>query len=249
MTQLNPFCKGYTNFSIELMVGICDEDINEFYRLPIHELHKDIDSSEIIGESALYCDDYVLLDKDDNPKKLVAKCNLGFIVDYAYRIRANHQSNLAHYVYLGNHDSKEQAHSFIENITFNTGAYSRCYEISNVHLSVETLEALQQKLMVDLMLPQADDENLFQIFSFHYPYGNVGQFCIGVKLIATPWNDKHLLQEINMTAQELYNQQVDAEIPMDFLNLIQLAGEADVRVLIFDPSAPKLEGLPIFEHP
>jgi hypothetical protein len=32
------------------------------------------------------------------------------------------------------------------------------------------------------------------------------------------------------------------------VNVLHLAGEADVRVLIFDDGAPKLHGLPVYEH-
>lgn len=72
--------------------------------------------------------------------------------------------------------------------------------------------------------------------------------AVGVKLIATPWTDANLEIVDGRDAQALYNEQANARVPSSLLNVLHLAAMADVRILIFDPNAAILDGLPVYEE-
>jgi len=79
--------------------------------------------------------------------------------------------------------------------------------------------------------------------AFRIPYSP----AIGVKLIATPWTDANLLYAEDMTADDLRQIHRDKGMLDDLANVLFLAAEADVRILIFDADAPLLPGLPVYE--
>ncbi|HFH3443541.1 hypothetical protein [Pseudomonas aeruginosa] len=72
------------------------------------------------------------------------------------------------------------------------------------------------------------------------------QSVIGCKLRNTPWTDKHLAL-LNTSPAELRQRQLDAGLPAGLVEILHLAGQADVRFLLFDPDAALLEGLPRFQ--
>jgi hypothetical protein len=67
----------------------------------------------------------------------------------------------------------------------------------------------------------------------------------GVKLYATPWDDEHLNP---MTLDELRQAHLAQGLPESLVNVLHLAGEADVRFLIFHWDAPRFDGLPIYDR-
>ena len=71
--------------------------------------------------------------------------------------------------------------------------------------------------------------------------------AVGVKLIATPWTDANLEIVDGRNAQALHSDQTDACVPTPLLNVLHLAAMADVRILVFDPNAAILDGLPVYE--
>jgi hypothetical protein len=71
--------------------------------------------------------------------------------------------------------------------------------------------------------------------------------AVGVKLIATPWTDANLEFVDGRNAQALYNAQTEACVPQPLITVMQLAALADVRILIFDPNAEILDGLPVYD--
>lgn len=71
--------------------------------------------------------------------------------------------------------------------------------------------------------------------------------AFGVKLIATPWTDSHLQQIEDCTAKQLRQQQLSAGLPVELVEVLHLAAQADVRILIFDPDAAQLDGLPVYD--
>jgi hypothetical protein len=70
--------------------------------------------------------------------------------------------------------------------------------------------------------------------------------AIGVKLIATPWTDEHLLEVDGITAGQLRDECREKGVPGDLVQVLELAAQADVRLLIFDGDATVLEGLPVY---
>jgi hypothetical protein len=70
---------------------------------------------------------------------------------------------------------------------------------------------------------------------------------IGVKLIATPWNDERL-RECGTSAMALRQAHLKHGMPRSLLHVLHLAGEADVRILVFDGGAAQLDGLMTYDH-
>ena len=117
-----------------------------------------------------------------------------------------------------------------------TNQDSRCWEISSAHISQETGQYLAN--LADLATPEA-----FLFIAFRVPYSP----AIGVKLISTPWTDKNLEHAEGITAEQLRQEHRSKGMPDDLANILELAGQADVRILILDADAPVLLGLPLAE--
>ncbi|ASD20673.1 hypothetical protein DZA07_19685 [Pseudomonas aeruginosa] len=77
-------------------------------------------------------------------------------------------------------------------------------------------------------------------------FENANQSVIGCKLRNTPWTDQHL-DLFNTSSAELRQQQLDYGLPAELVEILHLAGQADVRFLLFDPDAALLDGLPVFK--
>jgi len=133
-------------------------------------------------------------------------------------------------VHIGDADSEQAAHAVAQRLGFNTGVYSRCWEISSAHLSESANRYLME--LADIATPER-----------FIPYSP----AIGIKLIATPWTDANLLHVDGITAEDLRQIHRDKGMPDDLAQVLFLAAEADVRILIFDADAPLLPGLPVFE--
>ena len=70
--------------------------------------------------------------------------------------------------------------------------------------------------------------------------------AIGIKLLCTPWTAENLALAEGITAEQLRQEHRNQGMPEDLANILELAGQADVRILILDADAPVLEGLPRF---
>lgn len=53
---------------------------------------------------------------------------------------------------------------------------------------------------------------------------------------------------LSISPEALRQRQLDAGLPAEFVEILHLAGQADVRFLLFDPDATLLDGLPSFQH-
>lgn len=91
--------------------------------------------------------------------------------------------------------------------------------------------------LADCAIPEA----LF-LSAFRLPYTQ----AIGIKLLCTPWTDRGLGQITGLTAHQLRQDHRDIAMPDDLAHILELAGEADVRILIFNADASVLDGLPLF---
>lgn len=134
---------------------------------------------------------------------------------------------------LGVQPTWEQAQGIVQRLSFETGHFSRCWEISAEHLPEEVLN--------QLFLMRTDLHALQLEF-----FQNANQSVIGCKLRNTPWTDKHL-ELLNTCPAALRQQQLDYGLSDEFVEILHLAGQADVCFLLFDPDAAFLDGLPIFK--
>lgn len=127
----------------------------------------------------------------------------------------------------------------VHRLSFETGHYSRAWEISTAHLPEESMLYLEEWVS-NFALRQTG--LLFELFTLPDCCG------IGCKLIGTPWTDENLLNIEGNRYSSLRQEQLDAGTPEALVNVLYLAALADVRLLIFDPDAAVLDGLAIFDE-
>ncbi|OPE13712.1 hypothetical protein APA66_29165, partial [Pseudomonas aeruginosa] len=70
--------------------------------------------------------------------------------------------------------------------------------------------------------------------------------AVGFRLHNTPWTDE-CLEILEMTAAALRQEQLDFGLDEHLVDLLHLAGQADIRFLVLDPFAPTLKGLPLYD--
>ncbi|MDR1934714.1 MAG: ABC transporter substrate-binding protein [Candidatus Accumulibacter sp.] len=170
----------------------------------------------------------------DVPDEVALRCpSHGLARAVIYAVMAEEAGQPLH---LGDTYSEEAAREVLRRLRFETGFYSRSWEISSAHLSEESHDFLAQR--ADGGIP---DDLLY--VAFRIPY----RPAIGVQLIATPWTDANLLNLVGLTAAHLHRKQRRRGLPKSLVDVLHLAAQADVRLLIFDGDAPVLDGLPLFE--
>ena len=231
----NPFIRGYSGLSIQRLIAIYYEDDCPLTYLPLHESQSHLCDDQIRRFECVFCDDFVLVTEGQKVStELDALCpSHGVALIVVYAIMADDAGRPIH---VGDTYSQEEAREVVRRLAFSTGHYSRCWEISSGHIPEEVRQYLE-----DL----ADASTLTGLFfeSFRIPDSD----AVGVKLIATPWTDENLKIVDGSDAKALHNEQVDACVPQPLITVMQLAALADVRILIFDPDAAILEGLPVYD--
>lgn len=232
----NPFIRGYNRLSIQRMIAIAYDDDHSLTYLPLHASQSHLRDDQIQRFECVFCDDFALIAQGQAvPDELDVQCrNHGIARTVIYAVMADDFGTPVH---VGDTYSEEAARDVVRRLRFDTGHYSRCWEISSGHLPEETMQYLE-----DLADTSTLTGLLFE--AFRIPDSD----AVGVKLIATPWTDAHLEIVDGRDAQALHNEQADACVPSPLLNVLHLAAMADVRILIFDPNAAILDGLPVYEE-
>lgn len=138
-------------------------------------------------------------------------------------------------VHVGDTYSTEAAREVVRRLSFETGFYSQCWEISSAHLTPEAGRFLTE--LADIATPSG-----FLFVAFRIPYSP----AIGVKLIATPWTDANLQLVEGISAEQLRQEHRAKGMPDSLVEVLHLAALADVRMLVFDADAPVLDGLPVY---
>jgi len=235
MTQIhNPFVRGYWNLRIvRTLLITCGDDNPPVWR-PLHPSQAHLPNDAVEEFPCLVGQDFALVTEGQEvPQDLEAQAiTEGLVRAVVYFIIADDADGKP--VHLGDTYSKEAARETVRRLTFETGFYSRCWEISSAHITEETGRYLAG--LADLATPEA-----FLFIAFRVPYSP----AIGVKLISTPWTDENLLQAQGITAAQLRQEHRNKGMPDDLANILELAGQADVRILILDADAAVLPGLPL----
>jgi hypothetical protein len=231
----NPFVRGYNGLSIQRMIAIAYDDDCPLTYLPLHASQSHLRDDEILLFACIFCDDFALVREEQNvADELALQCHShGVARTVVYAVMADDAGAPMH---VGDTYSEEAARDVVRRLRFDTGHYSRCWEISSGHLPEETMQYLE-----DLADTSTLTGLLFE--AFRIPDSD----AVGVKLIATPWTDANLEIVDGRDAQALHNEQADACVPSSLLNVLHLAATADVRILVFDPNAAILDGLPVYE--
>lgn len=241
-TLCNPFAKGYSRLIIKREMCIVDEMTLSLKHLPLHDLQKNWHDTNLIDCEVAYCDTFALITGDASiPDDIWDQCDrMGKIVEVVYAVMAMPDAITSYPIHLGYFTEEYEANSFIDNISFHTGTYSRCWEISSLHLSQQAIDQLYQAIV----LKKDYDNLMFNLFEFP----SVDTSCIAVKLLATPWTDQLLTYQFDLTANQLRTLQREVGLPECFIDILHLAALADARIVVFDPLASPLQGLPIYEH-
>jgi len=238
LTASNPFARGYDNLHIERRVLIVYEDGYPPCFRSIHDsqLHLADDMLQLV-----YCvfnDDFALIREGQFiPNELDDCCpSNGLVLQVIYAVMGEVFNEQCH---VGDFDSLEEAKSVVHRLSFETGHYSRAWEISTAHLTEEALRYLEHRAGYSDSSPTG---LLFEPFALTDCNG------VGCKLIGTPWADDNLMKIEGCSYSSLRQEQLDAGTPAALVNVLYLAALADVRLLIFDPDDAVLDGLAIFDE-
>ena len=227
----NPFVRGYDGLSVQRMLAISYDDDCPLTYLPLHPSQSNLPDSQVERRACIFSDDFVLITEDQVvPNELQAQCRShGLARNVVYAVMAEEDGKPLH---VGDTYSEEAAREVVRRLRYETGYYSRCWEISSAHISRETGQYLAN--LADLATPEA-----FLFIAFRIPYSP----AIGVKLISTPWTDQHLQDVEGIAAEQLRQEHRSKGMPDELAQILELAGQADVRILILDADAPVLPGL------
>ena len=138
--------------------------------------------------------------------------------------------------HIGDTQTLEAAREVVRRLSFETGHYSRCWEISSAHVTEGAMRYLE-----DMAATETPNGLLF--VAFHIPCSP----AIGVKLIATPWASANLLQIEGITAEQLRQEHLAQGVPPSLVEVLHQAATADVRILILDGDAATLNGLALYQ--
>jgi len=217
----NPFLRGYWNLKIVRTLSISHEDGSPHVWRNIHQSQEHLSDEELVSASCIVTSDFAVVSNgpDSVSAEVLAERDAG---EGAYGV-------VGAVVYAIHGDDFDGLPVHIGD-TY----YSRCWEISSAHISHETGQYLAN--LADLATPEA-----FLFIAFRVPYSP----AIGVKLISTPWTGQHLQDVEEISAEQLRQEHCSKGMPDDLAQILALAGQADVRILILDADAPVLPGLPL----
>lgn len=230
----NPFLRGYQNLRIDRTLCITYEDDCPPVWRPLHPSQAHLPNDQIALFPCVFNNDFALITEgQDIPEDLDAQCQTeGVVRTVVYAVSGDDSGQPVH---VGDTYSEEAAREVVRRLSFETGFYSRCWEISSVHLTAEAGRFLAE--LADIATPSG-----FLFVAFRIPYSP----AIGVKLIATPWTDANLQPIEDITAEQLRQEHRNKGMPESLVEVLHQAAVADVRMLVFDADAPILEGMTLY---
>lgn len=234
----NPFVRGYDNLHIERLLQITYANACPPCCRSIHDSQAHLPDDALELFPCLFNDDFALISEGQFiPDELDERCpSTGLVRQVIYAVTGEMLSERHH---VGDLYSLEEAQAMIHRLNFETGHYSRAWEISTAHLTDGTLRHLQSRVGNFESKPTG---LLFEPFALPDCNG------VGCKLIGTPWTDDNLIKIEGNPYSSLRQEQLDAGTPEALVNVLYLAALADVRLLIFDPDAAVLDGLAIYDE-
>lgn len=238
MSQVdNPFIRGYQNPRIvrTLLITYAD-DCPPIWR-PLHASQAHLPDDQVERFPCLIGDDFAVISEGQVvAEALEAQCSSeGLVRSVVYAVAADDVDGKS--LHVGDTYSEDAAREVVRRLRFETGFFSRAWEISSAHITEDAGRYLAE--LADLATPTG-----FLFVAFRIPYSP----AIGVKLIATPWTDENLQMVDGTTADRLREEHRKKGVPESLVEVLHLAALADVRILVFDADAPLLEGLTLYEE-
>ncbi|ENO99066.1 hypothetical protein C667_00360 [Thauera phenylacetica B4P] len=230
----NPFLRGYQKLRIDRTLCITTEDDCPPVWRPLHPSQAHLPNDQIALFPCVFNNDFALITEgQDIPEDLEARCQTeGVVRTVVYAVSGDDSGQPVH---VGDTYSAEAAREVVRRLSFETGFYSRCWEISSAHLTAEAGRFLAE--LADIATPSG-----LLFVAFRIPYSP----AIGVKLIATPWTDANLQPIEGITAEQLRQEHRNKGMPESLVEVLHRAAVADARMLVFDADAPILEGLTLY---
>ncbi|HFJ0421581.1 TPA: ABC transporter substrate-binding protein [Pseudomonas aeruginosa] len=237
MSQIhNPFTRGYQNLRIVRTLLITCEDENPPVWRPLHPCQAHLADDQVARCPCIFNGDFALvIDGHAIPNDLEAQCQATGVLQAV--VYAVNDSAAGEAVHIADTYSEEAARKVVRQLTFETGHFSRCWEISAAHVTEEAIDYLWKMAKVE-----APPSLLFA--AFRIP----GCPAIGVKLIATPWTNDNLLHVEGITAEQLRQEHEGKGVPLSLVEILHQAAEVDTRFLILDADAPELDGLVLHQE-
>ncbi|MBV2205753.1 MAG: ABC transporter substrate-binding protein [Pseudomonas sp.] len=232
----NPFARGYYGFKIRRLVVISYDERHPQTFLPLRPSQAHLADDQVVYQACIFNDDFAVITEGQTvPPEVDDLCGGSGAVQAVYHSIYGQTLDRG-LIHMGDSYTLESAHEVARNLRFETGFYSRAWEISTAHITEASGRYLCE--LADIATPTG-----FLFVAFRIPYSP----AIGVKLIATPWTDESLMDIEGITADQLRQEHLSKGMPKDLANVLYLAGLADVRILIFDADAPVLDGLPLYD--
>ena len=246
----NPFLRSYQQLSINRLLLITFEDDHPPVYRPLHRSQAHLFDLEVQCFPCTFCDEFALITRFQRPKLLDDGQRIGrgagaqgrdheifgddgIVRQVVYEIVGTDLEGRP--VRIGDAHSLHEAEAVVRRLSFDTGHYSRAWEINTAHLPEADLQFLQQ--LASTFTPGG---LMFEVFAVPGTEG------IGCKLIGTPWTDQNLDLIGKPSIEAFRKELIDAGVSETLFRVLHLAALADVRVLIFDPLAKELPGLPVF---
>jgi hypothetical protein len=234
----NPFARGYDNLHIERLLQITyANDCPPCFR-SVDDAQSHLPDDALEQFPCVFNDDFALISEGQPiPDELDERFqSTGLVRQVIYAVTGE-MLNERHHV--GDLYSLEEAQATVHRLSFETGHYSRAWEISTAHLTDEALRHLESRV------DNFDSKPTGLLFE---PFALPDCNGVGCKLIGTPWTDDNLVTIEGNPYSSLRQEQLDAGTPEALVNVLYLAALADVRLLIFDPEAAVLDGLAIYDE-
>jgi hypothetical protein len=235
----NPFARGYTNLRVVRSLLMTDRGDGELIRKPSHPDQDGLPDDGLVRAPCRFNQDFArIIDEEDEEDGAAERDALypgeGFVVAVIHAVFGDDLDGRP--VHVGDFHSPEAARDAVRRLRFETGFYSRAWEISSAHLS-EAGERYLSRLAEGIIPP------ILPYLVFRLPDGP-----LGVKLIATPWTEANLMDVFGIRFEDLHREFRERDVPDDLVLVLEQAGRADVRLLIFDGDAPVLDGLPVHQE-
>jgi hypothetical protein len=138
----NPFLRGYWNLKIVRTLSISHEDGSPHVWRNIHQSQEHLSDEELVSSSCIVTSDFAVVSNGPDPvsAEVLAECDAGEGVSgqgvvgaVVYAIHGDDFDGRP--VHVGDTYSAEAAREVVQRLSFETGYYSRCWEISSAHIS------------------------------------------------------------------------------------------------------------------
>lgn len=233
----NPFIRGFNKLRVERTL-IIDAGANDhLVYVRLHESQSNLPDANVLFHPCVFNGSFALIvDGEQQPdRKFRSEClDSGHVRDVMHAIFHEQDGSDA---LVGYSPSHLHLAGVMKHLTFQTGHYSRSWEINSAHVTQEAMAYLTE--LADIATPTR-----FWFVAFRMPYSQ----AIGIKLNTTPWIDESIRRAEGASARPLRQIFLDGGMPESLADVIILAVLADVRFLIFDPDARVLDGLPLYDE-